>query len=238
MVGRQLSQKEEKQKEDKEIEKFLQSKDLNFKASLDIQGYRYLVRRSNDSLGPYNYKNTGDPMEPIEVLNEDVEPNSSKKKKDFAELNTDEILNLLKKAYSSRKHRKVSSKTKIDRSLTLKKESHTILIELSEQLIATPKKIVESLIQGVNLESKSELLKISSNISGRRTTNIQSSQEEHVEPEEAITEPESTVVPEPLEVKNIMKKKSNKIENRRKNTKSEWDSRREYLTSGRGPRRY
>ena len=53
--------------------------------------------------------------------------------------------------------------------LTLNKESKNIINELSKQLGATPKKIIEALIKNINLEDGSELLKIDQSISGKRS---------------------------------------------------------------------
>lgn len=169
------------------------------KASLDLQKYRDGNKKHDESiLRPYTDQDFGCPTKLDETVV--VKSTNNKKKKDFVSLSADEISDLLKKAYSSRKHRQVTSHTKMDGSLTLKKESHTILIALSKQLGATPKKIVEALIRGVDLENKFELSKINENISGRRATKTKSLQEE------PIIEPEPTVKPEPLEVKSVMKK--------------------------------
>lgn len=166
------------------------------KTSLDIQKYRYRQHKNNESLQPFSTYSAGFATNSSKVINENIEYND-KKRKDFTYLNTDEIITLLKKAYSSREYRKVTSNTKKNNSLVLNKESHTILIALFEKLGATPKKIIEALIKRVALEDKNELSEIDKYITGRRSIKTQSSQKELVELKEPI-EPEELIELKPI----------------------------------------
>lgn len=165
------------------------------KASLDIQGFSYRYHKNNELLQPYTTYSSGFATELPEAANEDIKRNTKKKKK-FAVLSSDEIIDLLKKAHGSREYRRKESNSKNSSTFKLNKESNAILIKLSEQLKATPKKAVEALIKSANLEDRHELLKISKHISGRR-----SSKKELSKPRETIeaVEPEETAKLEQLD---------------------------------------
>ena len=166
------------------------------KASLDIQNYRYIQHKNNESLQPFSTYSASFATNSSKAINKNIKYND-KKRKDFTYLNADEIITLLKKAYISREYRKVTSNTKKNNSIALNKESHTILIALFEKLGATPKKIVEALIKRVALEDKNELSEIDKHIAGRRSIKTQSSQKELVELKEPI-EPEELIELEPI----------------------------------------
>lgn len=166
------------------------------KASLDIRQRIYINNSANESLYPYGVKgntNTGTINQSVDGL-DSVNKNKRIKKK-FAELSAYEIINLLIKARRSREHRKIRSTTKNERSFTLNKEAHSILIELSNQLKAAPKKIIEALIKKVDLEDDHELLKIDKHVSGRRAVQKNSVVEAPIELEKSI-EPEKPVEPD------------------------------------------
>ena len=133
------------------------------KSSLDIQNNRYRNKILDKSmLRPYTEK--------IHIYKEEEkEKKSTKKQIRLLGISSDRVIDLLKKAYSSREYRKVVSNTKKNSVLILNKESKNIINELSKQLGATPKKIIEALIKNINLEDGSELLKIDQSISGRRS---------------------------------------------------------------------
>lgn len=67
---------------------------------------------------------------------------------------------------------------------------------MSEQLNATPKKVIEALIKSVNLKDEHELLQINKHINGRKFT-----KEKPVEPEKTIeaVKPEESAKLEQLE---------------------------------------
>ncbi|WP_201597378.1 hypothetical protein [Psychrobacter fulvigenes] len=138
---------------------------------------------------PYTTYSSGFATESPEAANAGIKRNTKKRKK-FAVLSSDEIIDLLKKAHGSREYRKKESNSKNSSTFKLNKESNAILIKLSEQLKATPKKAVEALIKSANLEDRHELLKISKHISGRR-----SSKKELTKPGETIeaVAPEKTI---------------------------------------------
>lgn len=214
------------------------------KASLDIQNYTYIANENGKSLISFVCQYPARIYKPTEISNEAESAQKNKRsKKNFTSLSADEIIDLLKKAHNSRKYRKVASKTKIDSGLTLKKESNTILIALSEQLGATPKKIVESLIQGVNLADESELLKIDANISGRRTSRKSSAiehsieQKMHIEMKELVELKETSKVKDTKEVNTAVKKQSSNRANMRKNNVSDWNVKREQLISKRSTKK-
>lgn len=135
------------------------------KASLDLQEYKNcksMVHRNSHyrdyHTSIYNDENT----EPDGVLNKSI-------KKTLKERNVQEIIDLLKKAHNSRDYRKAQYIAKNDRSIALGKEPHLILIKLSEQFQATPKKTLEALIRNIDLKDEHEVLKINKLISGKRS---------------------------------------------------------------------
>lgn len=135
------------------------------KASLDLHEYKNrknMVNRNSyykdDHTSIYNDEKT----EPDGVLNKPI-------KKTLKERSVQEIIDLLKKAHNSRDYRKAQYIAKNDRSITLGKEPHLILIKLSEQFQATPKKTLEALIRNIDLEDEHEVLKINKLIGGKRS---------------------------------------------------------------------
>lgn len=209
------------------------------KASLDIQDYTHIINETKKSLTPYANQNVGRASKLTEVLDETE--NTKQNRRSFASLSADAIIDLLKKAQNSREYRKAISNTKNNRSLTLKKESHAILIELSDQLGATPKKVIEALIKSIDLEDKSELLKIDDNISGRRTNKIQVLTEQPIMHQTAIevVEPrESEKIEDTTEAMNALKKQTSNKADTRKNKALNWSIRREHLTSRRGSKKH
>jgi len=209
------------------------------KASLDIQDYTNIIDETKKSLGPYTNQNFDRSSKLTEVLDETE--STQRNKRSFASLSADAIIDLLKKAQNSREYRKATSNTKNNRSLTLKKESHAILIELSDQLGATPKKVVEALIKSIDLENKSELLKIDDNISGRRTSKIQVLTEQPIMHQTAIevVEPkDSKKIEDTTEAMNALKKQTSNKADTRKNKTSNWNIRREQLISRRGSKKH
>ncbi|MGM8885640.1 hypothetical protein ACS8FD_06830 [Psychrobacter sp. 1U2] len=156
------------------------------KASLDIQGFIYRYHKNNELSQPYSTYSSGFTTDSPEVENENIKSNSKKKKR-LAVLSSEEIIDLLKKAYSSREYRKKGKNSKCSNTFKLNKESNAILLVLSDKLNATPKKAVEALIKSANLKDRHELLKISKHISGRRST------------KKELTKPEDTIEAAALE---------------------------------------
>jgi hypothetical protein len=209
------------------------------KASLDIQDYTHIINDINKSLTPYANQNVGRSSKLTNVLDE-VE-NTQQNKRSFASLSANAIIDLLKKAQNSREYRKAISNTKKNRSLTLKKESHAILIELSDQLGATPKKVIEALIKSIDLKDKSELSKIDDSISGRRTNKIQVLTEQpiiHQTAIEVVDPRESEKIEDTTEATNALKKQTSNKADTRKNEASNWSIKREHLTSRRGSKKH
>ena len=209
------------------------------KASLDIQDYTHIINETKKSLTPYANQNVGRVSKLTEVLDETE--STKQNRRSFASLSADAIIDLLKKAQNSREYRKAISNTKNNRSLTLKKESHAILIELSDQLGAAPKKVIEALIKSLDLEDKYELLKIDDNISGRRTNKIQVLTEQPIMHQTAIevVEPrELEKIEDTTEATNALKKQTINKADTRKNKVSNWNIRREHLTSRRGSKKH
>ena len=106
------------------------------KASLDIQQYNHWDKQSTKSL-----KSNANAGKPFRSSNEPTDVDTNKKtKKKFAGLSAYEIIKLLKNARISRENRKARSAIEKDRSLTLNKNAHSIIIELSNQLMPLLKK--------------------------------------------------------------------------------------------------
>lgn len=216
------------------------------KASLNIQDYKYQGVKANESmLRPYSHQKATNQTESVQPINGTEGTKQSKnEKKDFANLGADEIIDLLKKALGSRTSRKNRSDAKNNRSLTLSKDAYSILTALSENLRATPRKTVEALIKGINLENKSELLKINENISGRRTSKIQlvldqSAIHEVAVKQEDLVEPlEPTKAEEAKEVKTAIQKESNNMPKLKRNTESNWSKKRQQLMSKGGSKKH
>lgn len=181
------------------------------KSSLDIQNNRYKNKILDRSiLRPY--------MGEISIYKkEEKEKNTIKKKIEFLKISSDKILDLLKKAHSSREYRRDKSSAKINNGIVLNKESHNIINRLSEQLGATPKKIIEAMIRKVNLEDEQELSEIDKLISGKRASKMQSilEQSSASEPEERFESEEPT---EPIELEEDLKLEEDvlKIESKKK----------------------
>jgi len=209
------------------------------KASLDIQDYTHIINDTNKSLRPYTNQNVGRSSKLTEVSDETE--NTQRNKRSFASLSADAIIDLLKNAQTSREYRKAKSITKNNRSLTLNQESHAILIKLSDQIGATPKKVIEALIKSIDLEDKSELLRIDGNISGRRTNKIQVLTEQPIIQQTAIeiVDPrESKEIEDTTEATNALKKQTSNKADTRKNETSNWSTRRKHLTSRRGSKKH
>lgn len=154
------------------------------KASLDMQDYKSqrnaLNRGSSFEESLTIYPNI------VETISDDLLRPTQKK--GFTERSAQEIIDLLKKAFNSRDYRKSQSTAKASRSFTLNKESHAILTALSKELGATPNKVIEALIKGVDLEDKHKLCEIDKFISGRRADKIQLAQKNPSEEEDTRTE--------------------------------------------------
>lgn len=137
------------------------------KASLDIHNYRYRIAVNNKALLTSHNDNVGNI---IKLPDDEVVPeDNDRKKKQFKTLDANQVIDLLKKARNAREHRKSISSTKNNRSLTLNKEAYSTLVKLSDQLNATPKKVVEALIKNIDLENVFEASEIDRLISGRRS---------------------------------------------------------------------
>ncbi|OLF36736.1 hypothetical protein [Psychrobacter sp. Cmf 22.2] len=167
------------------------------KASLDIRQYIYITSSADASLYPYGVKND---INTVTTNQSEEELDNINKKKNFAKLSAYEIINLLIKARRSREHRKIRSTTKNDRSLTLNKEAHSTLIKLSGQLNATPKKVIEALIEKVDLDNTYEVSAIDKLISGRRSVKEKSPLEKPIKQQESVKLEEAIEVEEPVEL--------------------------------------
>lgn len=158
------------------------------KAALDLQNYRHRIDVNNAAL--LNSHANHDVSNIIASSNAESMSEDRKeienKKKDLKTLDADQIIDLLKKARRAREHRKAGSNTKNDRSLMLNKEAYSTIVKLSEQLNATPKKIVEALIKNVNLENAYDTSEIGKLISGRRSTEKKPLLEKFIESEELL----------------------------------------------------
>lgn len=168
------------------------------KASLDIQQYRHMSYEINEPLVHKNgNSNVGKIYAPSNEP-EDTDADKKKVRKKFAKLSAYEIIKLLVNARISRENRKVRSTTKNDRSITLNRDAHSAIIELSDQLKATPKKVIEALIKKVDLDNAYEVSEIDKLISGRRPIKKNSLLEKPINPEEPekAIETEETIEPE------------------------------------------
>ncbi|MEN2752466.1 hypothetical protein AAIR29_12580 [Psychrobacter sp. FBL11] len=174
------------------------------KASLDIRQYMYITSSADASLYLYGVKNDINTVTTNQSEDE-LDNKNKNKKKNFAKLSAYEIINLLIKARRSREHRKIRSTTKNDRSLTLNKEAHSTLIELSGQLNTTPKKVVEALIEKVDLGNAYEVLEIDKLISGRRSVKGKSPLEKPIKQQESVKLEEAIEVEEPIELEEAIK---------------------------------
>ena len=150
------------------------------KASLDIQQYRLTNKQNDESFVGENFNANVGKTYPSSDEPKDIS-NNKRIKKDFAKLSAYEIIKLLINARISRENRKVRSTTKNDRSIALNKEAHSSIIQLSGQLKATPKKIIEALIKKVDLDNAYEVSEIDKLISGRRSSRGKVELEEPVE---------------------------------------------------------
>ncbi len=176
------------------------------KASLDMQQYRHMNEQNNESLVGNNANvNVG---KTYYSSNEPKNADADKRiKKKFAKLSAYEIIKLLVNARISRENRKVRSITKNDRRLMLNKEAHSILIELSGQLNATPKKTIEALIKKFDLENAHEVSEIDKLISGKRSVKGKSPLEKPIKQEESVKLAEPIEVEETVEIEESIEPK-------------------------------
>lgn len=138
------------------------------KSSLDIRQYKYIDERfKKESID--NDFNTAIHRTDNSYDQSQNTSGNRKARKDFAKLSAYEIIDLLIKARNSREYRKVRSTAKTDRNIVLTKEAHSIIIELSNQLKATPKKIIEALIKNIDLKDMYAVSELDKLISGKRS---------------------------------------------------------------------
>lgn len=164
------------------------------KASLDMQDYK-IQRKSLNRRSSFKESLS---IAPDIVETEPDDVSKPTQRKGFTERSAQEIIDLLRKAFNSKDYRKSQSTAKVSRSFTLNKESNIILIALSKKLGATPKKVIEALVKGVDLEDKHRICEIDKLISGRRAAKTQLVQKKPSESEDPSTELEPIAETEKL----------------------------------------